>query len=186
MPRLTCANTAPPGREMSVHIADLSPGDTGTIQQVFAGLSTQSSYQRYQSARSTLPIHTQRRLADVRPGRHVAHVATLGGRPVGIVRWIRSTRLEPAGDCSAELAIEVIDAQQRRGIGRLLMACAVRSAIAAGVDCLHAYIAGSNRSLVRRLVEYGGVPDRADPDLFRLSTAELYREISPAGPVGGR
>src|SRR3954471_20259329 len=91
VPCMSCiTDAAPPDLAMSVQIADLSAGDIGTIQQVFAGLSAQSSYQRYQSARPTLPIQTQRRLADVRPGRHVAHVAMLGGRPVGIVRWIRS------------------------------------------------------------------------------------------------
>jgi len=109
----------------------------------------------------------------------------LGGRPVGIVRWIRSTRPDPHGESSAELAIEVIDAEQRQGIGRLLLARAVRSAIAAGVECLHAHIAGGHRSMIRRVVEYGGVPDRADPDLFRLCTAELYRATSPARPAGG-
>jgi len=31
---------------MSLQITDPAPGDTGTIQQVFSGLSAQSSYQR--------------------------------------------------------------------------------------------------------------------------------------------
>jgi len=177
-----CANCAPVGAppvpETLFEITDLAPGDTGTIRQVFSGLSAQSSYQRYQSARPNLPIRAQHGLADVRPGRHVAHVAVLAGRPVGIVRWIRSTRSTDA-TTSAELAIEVIDAMQRRGIGRLLLARAARSAIAAGLDCFHAYIAPGNRSLVRRMLEYGGVTDRIDPELFRLAVAELYQAVSP-------
>jgi GNAT superfamily N-acetyltransferase len=65
----------------------------------------------------------------VSAGRHVAHVAVLAGRPVGLVRWIRWRDPGPA-----EIAYEVADAAQRRGIGAQLLSRVGRSAAAAGIE----------------------------------------------------
>ncbi|HEY5879085.1 MAG TPA: hypothetical protein VIU11_09245 [Nakamurella sp.] len=103
-------------------IVDLVPGDTATIRAVFAGLSPQSRYRRFQTARPDLPAGTLRRLADVRPGHHVVHVALLAGRPVGLVRWIRwgDARSAIAGGIEFFLVqLSAADDGQRRRLRRL-------------------------------------------------------------------
>jgi GNAT superfamily N-acetyltransferase len=161
-----------------VRFTELLSGDIATVRAVFEGLSDRSRYLRFHAARSQLPLHMQRRLADVRPGSHEAHVATLGNRAIGIARWIRDT----ADPRDAELTIEVIDAAQSVGIGRQLAAHAARSARAAGVRCFLAYIDEANPDLRARTLACGAVVDQHDPSLLRLPVCLLLRALEKPLP----
>jgi GNAT superfamily N-acetyltransferase len=70
-----------------------------------------------------------RALTDLTPGQHEAYAAWRGARPIGIVRWIRTSELPD----TAELALEVVDDEHRRGIGRALTEYAAVQAWRAGV-----------------------------------------------------
>lgn len=184
--RLTCTTTAARHHVPPIHRIDprlrfteLAAGDTATIRAVFEGLSPRSRYQRFHAGRSVLSTRMQQLLADVRPGRHHAHVAILGGRPVGIVRWIRYE----ADPLNAELAIEVIDDAQSSGIGRQLAAHAARSALTAGVRDFLAYIDESNSDLRDRTLSYGASVDRHDRSLLRLPVAALLRAVQGPAPA---
>jgi GNAT superfamily N-acetyltransferase len=176
------ANTRATGTA-PVQFTKLMPGDIATVRAVFEGLSPQSRYLRFHAARSQLPLHMQRRLADVRPGSHQAHVAVLGNRAIGIARWIRDT----VDSRDAELAIEVVDAAQSVGIGRQLAVHAARSARDAGVQCFLAYIDEANQDLRARTLACGATVDPHDPGLLRLPVCSLLEalEIPCPGSVGG-
>lgn len=171
MLRFTCTSSTHQRVPSSVRITELNAGDTATIRTVFEGLSARSRYLRFHAGRSMLPVRMQELLADIRPGRHQAHVAILDEQPVGIARWIRYAE-DP--QC-AELAIEVIDAAQSSGIGRQLAGHAARSASAAGVQCFLAYIDESNQDLRARTLSYGATVDRYDSGLLRLPVASLLQ-----------
>ncbi|MDX1621938.1 MAG: GNAT family N-acetyltransferase [Nitriliruptorales bacterium] len=101
-----------------LRIRRLVEPDHAAVQRVFGGLSATSRYRRFHA-----PIHRlSERLLDylATPGPDhlilVAEVLTSDGwEPVGLARAVRTTASE------AELAIEVVDDWQGRGIGRRLV-----------------------------------------------------------------
>ena len=103
----------------SLPVRPLEAGDTDTVHHVFAGLSITSAYHRFGTGLTLLPPRMAAQLAAVEPGRHRVFVAELEGRPVGLARWIR-----PRGGRvdEVEVALEVADAWQGRGVGRALLA----------------------------------------------------------------
>jgi GNAT superfamily N-acetyltransferase len=99
-----------------VEISPLDRADAGVVMDaVFAGLSPRSRYLRFHSPVPRLPSAVRARLADVDGRRHVAVVAHAGNGPIGIARAIGN------GDGGAELAVEVVDAWHRRGVGTALL-----------------------------------------------------------------
>jgi GNAT superfamily N-acetyltransferase len=173
------ARRAPaPKNYRRLQITALRAGDTATVRRVFDGLSGRSRYLRFHAGRATLPIRMQRGLADIRPDQHIAHVAVLAGRPVGLVRWIRFENDRR----DAELAVEVIDAVQRTGIGRELIRRAARSAVAAGIEHFVGYLSPGNSELRARAIAHGGVVDPDDRSLVRLHVGALLRSLAPPAP----
>jgi len=180
-------NTPVTNTGSQIRITELMPGDIATVRSVFEGLSPRSRYLRFHAARSHLPSPVQRRLADIRPGSHEAFVAVLGDRPIGIARWIR----DAADPRNAEVAIEVIDAAQSRGIGHQLAAHAARSARSArsaGVRFFLAYIDEVRQDLRARTVACGATVDPCDPSLLRLPVRSLLDALEKpsAAEVSGR
>ena len=178
VPIPTVPTARPRTNSRRLQITDLRAGDTATVRRVFDGLSGRSRYLRFHAGRATLPIRMQRGLADIQPDQHVAHVAVLAGRPVGLVRWIRF----PDDRRDAELAVEVIDAAQRTGIGRELIRRAARSAVAAGIEHFVGYLSPGNSELRARAITHGGVVDPDDRSLVRLQVGTLLRSLEPRTP----
>jgi GNAT superfamily N-acetyltransferase len=97
-----------------------------------------------------LPSRTLDTLMDVDQDRHVALIALVGGKPVGVVRYVRDV----ADPGVADLAVTVIDARQGRGLGRVLVTALRRCAAERGVRELHLDIHPENgrmASLARSL-----------------------------------
>lgn len=146
-----------------VAVLDLAPGDTETVRTVLDGLSPDSRYRRFQSSRAAPSTRMLRQLSTVRPPDQCAHVAMLDGAPVGLVHWFRLP-----GTRVAEVACEVVDAAQHRGIGKALFRRAARSAAEQGIEALVANLWVGDGRLLRRAGQLGGVPDRSEPGRYRM------------------
>lgn len=121
---LTIDTTLPSGRGISLR--PLERGDTGTVAEVFDGMSHESRYFRFLQATPRLTASLARHLADVDGERHQAAVAYHGGRPVGMVRLV----MDSSGD--VEIAVEVVDALHGLGLGSILVDAALDTARSAG------------------------------------------------------
>lgn len=152
-----------------LRITDLRPGDTATVLEVFNGLSQQSRYLRFHTGQPALAPRLMRRLTAVDPHSHVAHIALLDGRPVGLVRWIRF----PGEPTAADLAVEVVDDVHGLGVGRALVRRAAVSADAAGIVDFLAYVADGNTSVRDWAVARGAVCDPQDSSALRLPITAL-------------
>lgn len=134
----------------------LEPGEDGPLLEVFAGLSARSRELRFLTAMTTLRPSVVRALTAVDGCRHVAWLATVAGRPAGIARYVR------VGDDPADLAFEVVDAQQGRGLGSLLLDAVATLARANEVTRISAVVHPANGPSVHLLRRYGLVLQPSD------------------------
>ena len=131
-----------------ITIRPLRNGDTAPIEAVFERLGPRSRSRRFGGPKPRLPAHELEALARVDGERHVL-VAYVDDdpEPVAIARLARD-------GTAAEVAFEVADAYQGRGIGSILARELAADARAAGITELHATVTGDNPavvSLVRRI-----------------------------------
>jgi GNAT superfamily N-acetyltransferase len=128
----------------TLRVRRLRTDDTLVIDTVFAGLSDQSRYLRFHSPVPRLSGPLRRMLLDVDDRDRLALVAearTSGGwDPVGVARLIRTAPGQ------AEIAVAVIDAWHRRGIGRILLTAVRVAATAHGLDRLTAFVLAENHA----------------------------------------
>ncbi|MFA9431851.1 GNAT family N-acetyltransferase [Egicoccus sp. AB-alg2] len=133
----------------AVRIRALCADERVTLDRVFLGLSVESRQRRFLGAVDRLSPSLRESLSRVDGTRHVALVAEVrhgrGWVPVGIGRYA----VDAPG--TAELAFEVVDAWQGRGIGRRLVAALVAQARAAGLQTLHASVLADNEASLRVL-----------------------------------
>jgi GNAT superfamily N-acetyltransferase len=91
-------------------------GAEAAVDAVFAGLSPRSRYLRFHSPVPRLPTSVRARLVDVDGRRNAAVVAeTREDGPIGLAQAFG------AGHGTADIAVAVVDAWQRRGVGRRLL-----------------------------------------------------------------
>ena len=122
-----------PGRALpAVMLRPLAPCETGTIERIFAGMSAESRRMRFLAPVSRLGEWAVRRLADVDHNGHGCWVAAVGGEPVGLGRYVRL----PDVPGVAEVALDVVDEMQGRGLGKLLLAAVIAAAADAGIRSL--------------------------------------------------
>jgi GNAT superfamily N-acetyltransferase len=136
--RAPVARACPPpsGR---VRLRELRAGETDVLDAVFAGLSPTSRYHRFHGPVPRLTPEVRERLAAVDGRTHVAVAAFApDGRPLGIARLIA------AAGGPAELAVEVVDAWQHRGVGTRLVTAVVALGRAAGMRELAADVLAEN------------------------------------------
>jgi ribosomal protein S18 acetylase RimI-like enzyme len=119
-------------------VRPLRHGDTVTVQAVFERLGEASRRARFNGLKHRLGEQELRWLATVGPNHHVL-VAYVDGdpQPVAIARLVRS-------GATAEVAFEVADAYQGRGIGSVLTQELVSDACAAGVVEVTALVRSDN------------------------------------------
>ena len=126
-------------------IRPLRPGDTHTVAALFERLGAQSRERRFCGAKPRLTEMELTRLARVDDTHHVL-VGYLAGdpRPVGIARLVRD-------GTTAEIAFEVADAYQGRGVGSTLAGELAADARAAGITTLLATVCGDDPRVVSLL-----------------------------------
>jgi len=130
-------------------IRPLRNGDRETVTAVFEMLGETSRRMRFNGPKPRLSDLELEHLATVDATRHVL-VGYLAGhaRPIAIARLVRD-------GSSAEIAFEVADEPQKRGIGSALTAELVADARAAGITEVTALVATENTaavSLLRRVL----------------------------------
>jgi GNAT superfamily N-acetyltransferase len=135
----------------AIVLRPLGFGEREPVLEVFAGLSERSRRLRFLGAKPRLPERDLDLLVDVgRCGREaVAAVDAVTGRAVGVARFVRD-----AGAPEAEIAFEVVDEWQGRGVGTRLVGELARLAREQGILRLRAVVDRSNApalALVRSL-----------------------------------
>ena len=131
-------------------IRPLRDGDAATVASLFDRLGAGSRQTRFCAAKPRLLAAELAALARVDADHHVL-VAYVGNdpQPAGIARLVRR-------GAAAEVAFEVADDYQGRGIGSILARQLAADARAAGITELVATVCGDNPrvvSILRRLAE---------------------------------
>lgn len=112
-----------------VRLRELGAGEFDVLETVFDGLSPMSRFNRFHGATPRLSPLLRDRLGAIDGRRHIAVAAFAGREPIGIARLI------DLGDGRAEMAVEVVDAWQGRGIGaQLVRAVAERGRAMGGTE----------------------------------------------------
>jgi ribosomal protein S18 acetylase RimI-like enzyme len=131
-------------------IRQLRNGDTATVAALFERLGDRSRQRRFCGAKPRLSENELALLARVDDRHHVLVGYVDGDRePVGIIRLVRDGR-------AAEIAFEVADEYQGRGIGSILARELAADARAAGIKQLTATVCGDNEpavSLLRKVAK---------------------------------
>lgn len=153
-------------------IRPLGRGEAAPLEEVMAGLSARSRYLRFHSPIAVLTPAMRRVLLDVDGRDHVAVAAETAAagpgarvRAVGIARLIR----DPHAPGEAEVAIAVVDAWHRCGVGRGLLEALTEQAWEIGVTRLHARVLSDNLAalgLIRAV--FPVLTARRDADVIHL------------------
>lgn len=112
-----------PGRRtranrFNMRFRPVRPEDSPLLADIFAGLSPASRLARFLIPKRALTTAELRYFTDVDHHNHEALIAVtrLRGEPVGVARFIRNSD-DPT---SADVAVEVVDEWQNRGVGSML------------------------------------------------------------------
>ena len=98
----------------AIELREFTASDGDVLDEVFAGLSDDSRFMRYLTPMPTLHAQARRVLTAVDGCAHVAVAAFAEGKAIGLARVVG------LGGHRGELAVEVVDAWQGRGIGTRL------------------------------------------------------------------
>jgi GNAT superfamily N-acetyltransferase len=135
----------------AIVLRPLRSGERSAVLEVFAGLSERSRRLRFLGSKPRLLESDVRLLVDVDRAGHeaVAAIDRETGLTVGIARYVRD-RDAP----EAEIAFEVVDAWQGRGVGKQLVHALRGLARGEGILRFRAHVAHGNEpalALVRSL-----------------------------------
>jgi GNAT superfamily N-acetyltransferase len=145
----------------AIVVRPLRSGERKPVLDVFSGLSERSRRLRFLAMKPRLPEHDLAYLVDVGCcGREaVAAVEQDSGRTLGIARFVRDE-----GAPEAEIAFEVIDEWQGRGLGRRLLAELRALALEQGILRFRALIAHGNQPAFALVHELGDLLSRRYAD----------------------
>jgi RimJ/RimL family protein N-acetyltransferase len=140
-----------------IEIRPLEARERAVLRFGFRQLSADARYARYLAVKPELTEPDLARLLAIDHWHHEALVAwsKTPRRPVGVARYVRAPEFD-----TAEVAIEVADAWQRRGVARALVVELGRRAHAAGVRRFIAVTQRDNRAALA-LIRHVEVPDIA-------------------------
>ncbi|HVB78368.1 MAG TPA: GNAT family N-acetyltransferase [Candidatus Binataceae bacterium] len=139
-----------------VRIRAIRPDDKEGLARHLGGLSSDSRYHRFFGVKHGFTSRELRYFTEPDFLRHVALVVTTINHDdsENIVSDGRYVALE---DCRsvAEVALSVVDAYQRKGVGKLLLECLIGLAQQVQLNRLEADVMASNRGAMRFLVRRG-------------------------------
>lgn len=134
----------------------IRPTDAEIVSSGFARMSPQSRYRRFLSERAELRPQDLEYLTRIDQSDHFALGAlrTLPGQPgdgLGIARFVRI----PGRPGVAEAAVAVIDAAQRKGLGRILLSRLAAAARERGIDRFACEVLETNLPIQNMLHDLG-------------------------------
>lgn len=127
----------------TAHLRPIHPSDADAVQAFHAGQSQNSIYMRFFAFKARLSSKELRRFTEVDYRNRVAFVITIGGEIIGIGRYDRLD--DPA---EAEVAFNIADAHQGRGIGSILLEHLAAAARENGIRRFAAEVLPENRKML--------------------------------------
>jgi RimJ/RimL family protein N-acetyltransferase len=165
-----------------VHVSPAKPADVPAVRLLLKGLSDRSRWLRFFSAAPNL-AKAARWATEVDDGRRYGLVATTerDGRMVG------HAGLERASDRPerAEVALEIADTMQGKGLGTVLLCQLAEAANQLGIQVLVAEVLPENRQMLQVLRDCGyPVKVRSLPgvELVELRTTRGRKDPEDSGP----
>lgn len=143
--------TAALGDGTTVELRPVTADDRVLLAEGFDRLSERARYLRFLAPADRLSPTQLAYLSEVDHHDHVAWGVLIDGVGAAVGRWVRYTD-DPA---AADVAVTVLDAHQRRGIGRLLIEVLAVSARARGVGALHFDVLAENEGMNALLSSLG-------------------------------
>ncbi|MET4095887.1 GNAT family N-acetyltransferase [Arthrobacter sp. UYCu712] len=127
----------------TAHLRPIHPSDADAVQAFHVGQSQKSIYMRFFAFKSKLSSKELKRFTEVDYRDRVALVITIGGEIMGIGRYDRLD--DPA---EAEVAFNIADAHQGRGIGSILLEHLAAAARENGIRKFSAEVLPENRKML--------------------------------------
>jgi acyl-CoA synthetase (NDP forming)/RimJ/RimL family protein N-acetyltransferase len=127
----------------TAHVRPIHPADADAVQTFHTGQSQNSIYMRFFAFKSRLSAKELKRFTEVDYQDRVALVITIGGEIIGIGRYDRLD--DPA---EAEVAFNIADAHQGRGIGSILLEHLAAAAREKGIRRFVAEVLPENRKML--------------------------------------
>jgi acetate---CoA ligase (ADP-forming) len=156
----------------SIHVRAIRPDDRERLLRHFKELSEDSRYHRFFGVKRSLSEAELQRFTQLDFVNHVGLVATLSHsgeeRFIGVARYVRGT--DPA---RAEVAFEVVDEHQGRGIATMLLQHLSGIARTAGISEFEADVLGDNNRMLEVFAKSG----------FRVKRASAAGVIHLAFPT---
>lgn len=134
----------------TAHLRPIRPEDADALQAFHAGQSQASIYMRFFSFKPKLSGKEVRRFTEVDHINRVAFVITIGGEIMGIGRY---DRLDDPTE--AEVAFNISDAHQGRGIGSILLEHLAVAARENGIRRFTAEVLPDNRKMLMVFADAG-------------------------------
>jgi GNAT superfamily N-acetyltransferase len=141
------ARTARRRSTSRLRVRALEPGDIHRIADLYEGLSPRSRFLRFMAPIQNVPAAALEHLADIDHERHEALGAFDRRGLIASAHWFRSPRLPH----HADLAMEVTDHYQRRGVGSRLLQQLGRQARARGIGEFGATFLAQNTGAIALL-----------------------------------
>ena len=165
-----------------VHISPATPADAPAVRLLLKGLSDRSRWLRFFSAFPNL-TKAARWATELDNGRRYGLLATTGrdGPMVG------HAGLERASDRPerAEVALEIADAMQGKGLGTVLLCQLAEAANQLGIQVLVAEVLAENRQMLRVLRDCGypvKIHSLPGVELVELRTSLAATDLKPTQP----
>ena len=136
------------GREAVVR--GIHPADRDAFLVFHAGLSEESRYLRYFTARRKLPEREVRHFTEVDQRDHAGIVTLVDGAIVGHALYDRLADRD-----EAEVALEVADAVQGHGVGTAMLTELARTASRAGIRRFVAHVLPTNQRMLQVFRDLG-------------------------------
>jgi acyl-CoA synthetase (NDP forming)/GNAT superfamily N-acetyltransferase len=133
----------------TVHVRPITPQDAPAVERFHAGQSPESIFLRFFAVLPRLSERDLHRFTHVDHDERVAFVATLGDEIVGIGRY------DTTAPGAAEVAFNISDAHQGRGIGTVLLEHLAAAARERGLRVFEAIVLPQNRKMLTVFREAG-------------------------------
>lgn len=160
----------------------LTPGDRAALAEAYRRLSPEARYHRFWTHTGEMIGEAMlNRILDLDPVRHVSWAVLDPARKfpgLGAASWWRNA----SDPTEAEVSITILDGDQGRGIGTLLLAILWLNAMSAGIESIVAYTLQENQRAVGWINACGGSGTWDGYKLVFRWRLENLDAIPPTGP----